>query len=181
MGYFNPIPEKNFLIDVILKTIIDIVVVVSIAFFFIIFFCDKSVVIGSSMSSELGNGETVLINKMSYLLGEPERFDVIVYENGNGPNIKRIIGLPGERIKIVDSKIYINGEILEDIYFSDTFESGYVTDEIEIAPDEYFVLGDNRNVSEDSRFSYVGNVKSDEIIGKAWLIAAPFERIGFID
>ena len=93
MGYFNPIPEKNFLIDVILKTIIDIVVVVSIAFFFIIFFCDKSVVIGSSMSSELGNGETVLINKMSYLLGEPERFDVIVYENDNGPNIKRIIRL----------------------------------------------------------------------------------------
>lgn len=181
MGYFNPIPDKNLQVDVILKFVIDIIVVVTLAFFVIFFFCDKSTVIGSSMSTELSNGEVVLINKMAYRLGDPERFDVIVYKTENGTGIKRIIGLPGEKIKIEDSKIYINGELLEDEYFKDNYESGYAEKEIEIGPDEYFVMGDNRNVSEDSRFSYVGNIEYDDILGKAWFIASPFNRLGFID
>lgn len=181
MGYFNPIPDKNIYTDIILKFVIDIIVVVTIAFFVIYYFGDKSTVIGSSMSSSLANGEVVLINKMAYNLDKPERFDIIVFKTENGTGIKRIIGLPGEKLKIEDSKIYINGELLKDKYFDENYESGYVSEEIEIGPDEYFVMGDNRNVSEDSRFSYVGNIKYEDIIGKVWFIVSPFNQIGFVD
>lgn len=181
MGYFNPMPDKNIYTDVILKFVMDIVVVIVFAFFIIFFFCDKATVVGNSMSPEFTNGEVVLINKMAYTIGSPKRFDIVVFENNNSTGIKRIIGLPGEKIKIVDSKIYINGELLQDTYFEDSYESGYADEEIEIGPDEYFVMGDNRNVSEDSRFSYVGNVKYSEIIGKVWFIASPFNRLGLTD
>ena len=181
MGYFNPIPERNIFTDIILKWMADIIVVILIAVLFIIYYCDKAGVIGSSMSPELSNGETVLVDKLSYTLGEPERFDVIVYNTDSGTVVKRIIGLPGEKIKIIDSQIYINGKVLEDVYFEGKYESGNVNTEIEIGPDEYFVMGDNRNVSEDSRFSYVGNINIKDIIGIAWFVAAPFDKMGFIN
>ncbi len=181
MGYFNPIPNKNLFVDTILKTIIDILVVVLLAIFVIYFYCDKATIVGNSMSKELSNGEVVLINKLSYRVGTPDRFDVIAYKNDSGISVKRIIGLPGEKIQIIDSKIYVDGEVIEDIFFEGTFESGYVNNEMEIGPDEYFVMGDNRNVSEDSRFSYVGNVKYADILGKAWFIVAPFNRMGFVE
>lgn len=186
MGYFNPIPDKNIFLDVILKWIIDIVAVIAIAVFFVIYMCDTADMVGNSMSPVLGNGESVLINKLSYNLGTPERFDVIVFTDDEGKEtIKRIIGLPGESIKIVDSKIYIKNDegekILEDKYFSDKYESGYVTEYMEIPMGEYFVMGDSRNLSEDSRFAYVGNIKEDDIIGEVWLIYSPFNRVGFVD
>lgn len=181
MGYFNPLPEKKTAIDFVLKTICDVIVVIALACFFIYFFCEKADVVGNSMSDEIVNGEVVLIDKMKYELREPKRFDVIVYKIDDNINIKRIIGLPGEKIKIVDSTIYIDGKAIEDKYFEGNYESGYVDTEIEIGPDEYFVMGDNRNVSEDSRFTYVGNIKYEDIIGCAWFVASPFNKLGFID
>ncbi len=185
MGYFNPIPDKNIVVDVIVKWIVDIIAVMALATFFIIYMCDTADMVGNSMSPVLSNSDSVLINKFSYELGEPERYDIIVYENEDGDlSIKRIIGLPGEEIKIEDSKIYIrNGEeetVLEDTYTEEKFEPGYVTEYTKIPMDEYFVMGDNRNLSEDSRFEYVGNIKREDILGKAWLISSPFNRINFI-
>ena len=181
MGYFNPIPERNIFTDIILKWITDIIVVILIAVLFIIYYCDKAQVVGNSMAPELSNEETILIDKLSYTLGQPERFDVIAYNSETGIIIKRIIGLPGEKIKIVDSKIYINGKELKDIYFEGKYESGNLSTEIEIGTDEYFVMGDSRNVSEDSRFSYVGNINIKDILGIAWFVAAPFDKMGFIE
>ena len=90
-----------------------------------------------------------------------------------------------EQIKIDDSKIYIknkDGEmVLDDKYCKEKFEPGYITEYVKIPVGEYFVLGDSRNVSEDSRFLYVGNIKEDSIIGKAWMIYSPFNRIGFVN
>ena len=186
MGYFNPIPDKKIIFDDILKWIIDVIAVMAIALFFVIYMCDTAKMIGNSMAPRLNNGESVLINKLSYALSKPERFDMIVFKDEEGKTtIKRIIGLPGEQIKIEDSKIYIknkDGEtVLEDKYCKDKFEPGYVSDYVKIPMGEYFVLGDSRNVSEDSRFLYVGNISEENIIGKAWMIYSPFNRIGFLD
>lgn len=186
MGYFNPVPERNFILDEIVKWIIDIVAVIAMAIFFVIYLCDTADMVGNSMAPSLNNGEKVLINKLSYELGSPERFDIVVFKDDEGnETIKRIIGLPGEFIKIVDSKIYIKTgdeeKILEDNYFKDKYESGNVSEYIQIPMGEYFVLGDSRNVSEDSRFMYVGNIKEEDILGEAWMIYSPFNRIGFVD
>ena len=185
MGYFNPIPDKNFVIDVVVKWVVDVIAVIAIAILFIIYMCDTADMIGNSMSPVLSNSDSVLINKLSYEIGEPKRYDIIVYKNEDGDaSIKRIIGLPGEEIKIKDSKIYIRkGKeeiILDDVYTKDKFEPGYVDEYVKIPMDEYFVMGDNRNLSEDSRFEYVGNIKRDSILGKAWMISSPFNRINFI-
>ena len=166
MGYFNLIPDKKFILDDILKWIVDVIVVMTIALFFVIYMCDNAKMIGNSMSPRLNNGENVLINKLSYAISKPKRYDMIVFKDEEGKTtIKRIIGLPGEQIKIEDSKIYIknkDGEtVLEDEYCDDKFEPGYVTDYVKIPMGEYFVLGDSRNVSEDSRFLYVGNISEE--------------------
>ena len=186
MGYFDPIPDKKFVLDDILKWIIDVIAVMALALFFVIYMCDTAKMIGNSMAPVLNNADGVLINKLSYKLSEPQRYDVIVFKDEEGKvTIKRIIGLPGEQIKIDDSKIYIknkDGEmVLDDKYCTEKFEPGYITEYIKIPMGEYFVLGDSRNVSEDSRFQYVGNISEDNIIGKAWLIYSPFSRIDFID
>ena len=94
--------------------------------------------------------------------------------------VKRVIGLPGEEIQIVDSKIYINGEEIEDRYCDGNFESGSASSTIKINDNEYFVMGDNRHLSQDSRFEYVGNIKRSDILGKAWLIISPFSKIRMI-
>lgn len=183
MNLFSNRPEENFIIDKVIKWIVDLVVVAFIALFFTIYMCEETDIVGDSMSPALNDGQVVLINKMAYKLGEPDRFDVIVYKSHTNDEqyvVKRIIGLPGETVKIEDSKIYINGELIEDEYFAGKYESGHADSEIKIAGDEYFVLGDNRNLSEDSRFNYIGNIKEDDIVGKAWLISSPFGEIGFI-
>lgn len=184
MGYFNPKPERNILTDIILKWVTDVVVVVALAVFLIFFLGDKISVIGNSMSDKIKSGQEILIDKMSYELREIKRYDVIVYKSDlSGEEeyvVKRVIGLPGEEIQIVDSKIYIDGEEIEDKYSKGNFESGYAGGGIKIGDDEYFVMGDNRNLSQDSRFEYVGNIKKSDILGRAWMIISPFNKIGMI-
>ncbi len=184
MGFYNPRPESNFIVDKVLKWITDIIVFVAVAVFFVIYLGEETSIVGSSMAPAIDDGQVILIDRMSYEITSPGRFDVIVYKSKTTENqyvIKRIIGLPGETVKIEDSKIYINGEVLEDKYFDGTYESGYAQNEIKVGNNQYFVMGDNRNLSEDSRFEYIGNISEENIIGKAWLIASPFKEIGFID
>ncbi len=187
MGYFNYVPEKNILIDTVLKWIVDVVAVAMIALFLVIYMGDRTSIVGSSMMPALENSETVLIDRLSYRLVEPKRFDVVVFDSEELPEgseyfVKRIIGLPGETIQIKNNKIYINDvELKEDYGYEDYIESGYAGEPILVGEDEYFVLGDNREMSEDSRFSYVGNISIKDIEGKAWFVAAPFNKLGFVD
>lgn len=140
---------------------------------------------GHSMEPALSDGDNLIVDKISYRFRDPERFDIIIFPYQWEPNtyyIKRIIGLPGETIQIDDEgNIYIDGEVLQEHYGLERIKNpGSAREPITLGEDEYFVLGDNRNNSEDSRFTQVGVIHRDDIVGRAWLRIYPFDRIGFI-
>ena len=154
---------------------------VLLAFVFVYSVGIKTSVIGVSMEPCLYNGQSVLINKVIYSITEPKRGDVVVFlPNGNENShlyIKRVIGLPGEKVTIQDGRILINGYFYEEDERFDTIEDGGIAEAtVSLGEDEYFVLGDNRNNSEDSRSANVGPVHVDMIIGKAWFHMASEEE-----
>ncbi len=132
----------------------------------------KTVMIGDSMSPRLVNGQEVLIDRVSYSLFEPARGDIIVFKPNGNENvhtyIKRVIGLPGDKIQIIGGILYLNGQAQPDLFDDSIADPGIIANEITIGTDEFFVMGDNCNFSEDSRTANIGNVRSDSIIGKAW-------------
>lgn len=137
---------------------------------------------GSSMKPSLASGDVVLINRIAYTLGTPSRFDIAVFSRGDsGLNMKRIIGLPGETVQIKENHVYINGEPLKaEGGLSLAAIAGIAEYPIELGEDEYFLLGDNRESSEDSRFAGIGNVKREQLVGKVWLKLSPFSEFGLI-
>ena len=142
---------------------------------------------GASMENTLHNGDNLIVDKLSYRFHDPERFDIIVFPfqfQDNTYYIKRIIGLPGETVQIMDDgSIYINGEKLEENYGMEVIKPetiGRAAEPIELGDDEYFVMGDNRNNSSDSRTDMVGNIKRENIIGKAWLRIWPVSDFGVL-
>ncbi|MBD5087767.1 MAG: signal peptidase I [Clostridiales bacterium] len=154
----------------------------------------RTEVSGPSMEATLQDKDSIMVEKVSYRFGKPNRFDIIVFYHffdDNNQNkkdeeaydlyVKRIIGLPGETVQIVGETILINGEPLEENFGKDpiTFE-GVAEEPIVLGEDEYFVLGDNREVSQDSRYEEVGNIKEDLIVGRAWVRVYPFNKIGFL-
>lgn len=163
------------------------VLAVLIAFVFVYSVGLKTSVIGASMEPCLYNGQSVLINKFSYGFGAPKRGDVIVFlPNGNENThyyIKRVIGLPGETIMISDGRIYLDGYFYEEDDAYDKIEDGGIAEKgITLGEEEYFVLGDNRNNSEDSRSANVGVVREDTIAGKAWFkLGSSIDMMGFIE
>ena len=172
--------EENRFLRKSIRIVTDIIVVVSIAWFIVYSFLNQTIVSGNSMSPSLEADEMCLVNRLSYDLGKPERYDIILFErNDTGKtNIKRIIGLPGETVRISGGIIYINGEALKDDRIGDVSLGGIAENGIELADDEYFVIGDNSNSSEDSRFSNIGNVNKSAIKGKLWLRIRPFSKFG---
>lgn len=162
---------------------------VLITFLVLHFVGQRTVVNGPSMQNTLHDKDNIILDKISYRFHEPERFDVIVFpvENEEKNYIKRIIGLPGETVQIVNGFVYItdkDGKFYEleesygaEIMFDD--EGNYMTTEpVKLGDDEYFVLGDNRNNSIDSR--RIGPIKRDIIIGRAWVRIYPFDAMGKI-
>lgn len=140
---------------------------------------------GDSMRPAVLDGDIVLVNRMIYDASKPKRGDIIVFKPNGNENarsyIKRIIGLPGETVQIKGGEIYIDGEKLEENYETTAIEdAGTASEEITLDGDEYFVLGDNRRNSEDSRMADIGNVKRSEIEGKAWFVLSTKGNFGFI-
>ena len=192
--------EKKYHVhEIILKWIVDITMVVCLSFILATYMLGKTTVVGHSMEPTLENDDSLLVDKVSYCFRQPERYDVIVFEpaiaNVSKYYVKRIVGLPGETIQIIDGVVYINGEPLEnDVIYSfglkdeagkpvepeKIYNAGLAEKPITLGYDEYFVLGDNRNNSEDSRYANIGNVKKDYIIGKAWFRVSPWKKFGFI-
>lgn len=162
----------------ILGWIIQIAIMIGLAFCVIEFAVEKTTMTGDSMESTLFNEDKIIISRFSYLFRNPKRFDVIVFKQSGKEhsyyNIKRVIGLPGETIQIIDGSVYIDETILEEPISVELMNvSGLAQEPITLEENEYFVLGDHRNFSEDSRFANVGTIVKDDIVGKAWLRISP--------
>ena len=161
---------------------VDCAVMVALACYLVFCFGSRIEMNGSSMKPVLESGDVVLMNRLSYDIGTPNRLDVVVFEReGQQPGIKRIIGLPGETVQIKNGSIYINGELLKaQDGLGEATIAGAAEYPVELGEDEYFLLGDNRESSEDSRFSGIGNIKRENLIGRVWLRFQPFSRLGFV-
>ena len=150
------------------------------AFLIVTFVGQRTVVEGSSMSPTLSDGDNLIVDKITYRFSDPKRFDVVVFPYQHAKRtyyIKRIIGLPGEEVFIdTEGNIYINGQILEEGYGAEVIlNQGRADIPIKLGDDEYFVLGDNRNNSSDSRDFMVGNIKRKDLIGRAFMRIYPFK------
>lgn len=190
----QPIEEKEQtgetnIVKEIIEMVIYFAVVIVVVWFVLTYVGQRTVVIGSSMYDTLEDGESLWVSKLSYRLHDPERFDIVVFPHDEGDGtttlyIKRIIGMPGETIRIdEDGVIYINNEPLEEEYGYEVINEsmiGRACEDVVLDEDEYFVMGDNRNNSQDSRFEIVGNIERDELVGKAVFCIWPFSKFGTI-
>ncbi|GHU41813.1 signal peptidase I [Clostridia bacterium] len=161
----------------------EILIVIALAGILVYFFGVRVPVTGQSMYPVLDNGDQVLVNRFIPHLIQPKANDIIAFlPNGNQQShysIKRVIAVPGDTVQIKDGKIYVNDELFVDVNPRPLIENAYLAEEpVTVGEDEYFVLGDNRNSSEDSRYANIGNIKREYIKGKAWFIIAPFTKIG---
>ena len=149
-----------------------VAVAVFLAFACVYAFGLKTSVIGSSMETSLYNGQEILVNRLIYQLSSPKRNDIVVFlPNGNHNThfyVKRVVALPGESVQIKDGKVYVNGVLQEEIAYDKIADPGIAENELQLGSDEYFVLGDNVNSSEDSRSGNIAAVKKDTILGKVW-------------
>ena len=153
-------------------------------------FCGKVLIVNAnipsgSMENTIHPGDRVIGSRLAYLSQDPQRSDIIIFKFPDDESqvfIKRIIGLPGETVQVVDGCAYIDGELLEsDIYGAELMEdSGIAGELLTLKEDEYFVLGDNRNHSSDSRDPSVGILTREDLLGKAWVRIYPFDKMGVI-
>jgi len=178
---------KKKILQELLSTGLYLLFVLLLTWLLITFVIQRTEVDGSSMEGTLSHGDNLFVDKISYRFNEPERFDIIVFPfqyQEDTYYIKRIIGLPGETVQIDEQgNIYINGEILKESYGLEVIKPeniGRAAQPITLGEDEYFVMGDNRNNSSDSRTEVVGNIHRDDIIGRAWLRCWPLERFGML-
>lgn len=174
--------EETSRLRLIVSWIVDIVVVISIAWFVVFSLGTQITMTGLSMDPVIAQDEVVLMNRLSMRFGTINRFDIIVFEKDDKKfNIKRVVALPGETVQIKDGRLFINDERIEaESGLGEVALPGLAENPVTLGPDEYFLLGDNRENSEDSRFVNVGNVNINQIKGKVWLRIRPLRRFGLI-
>lgn len=172
------------IIKELLGWLVFIFIVIAASWFVVTFIGQRTQVSGSSMETTLSDGDQLIVDKISYRFRDPKRYDIVVFPYRYEENtyyIKRIIGMPGETIQIVDGEVYIDGKLLGEHYGNAPMENaGLAADPVTLGDDEYFVLGDNRNNSQDSRVSNVGVLHRDELLGRAWIRIWPFSEFGVI-
>lgn len=174
--------SRGFLYDLIFYAVLIFVCIYILPNFVL----QRTIVDGASMENTLHNGEQLYVEKLSYRFDALDRFDIIVFYPYGRENeeyyVKRIIGLPGETVQIIGSDIYINGEYLNENYGKDPIrDPGRAVEPITLGENEYFVLGDNRNISKDSRYEEVGNVKKENIGGRVIFRIKPLNKFGTVD
>ena len=168
----------------ILGWVVYILIVICATYLIVTYVGQRTRVSGDSMEATLHDGDNLIVDKFTYRFRDPERYEIIVFPYQYAEDtyyIKRIIGLPGETVQIIEGYVYINGEKLNEHYGLEVMEkAGIAKDPIELGEDEYFVLGDNRNASSDSREASVGVLKRDDLIGRAWVRIWPINNMGII-
>lgn len=189
MGFFKARYVRDYVaaakVKSVLLWIVEIIVVLVLGVVLAVGFGKTTVMQEGSMDPTLNAGDTLLINRTAYKFSSPKRGDIIVFKLSDdqkaSTHIKRIVGLPGETVQIKEGQILIDGEIYQEKQgFPMIQNAGMADQKITLKKDEYFVLGDNRNNSEDSRFADMGNIKEKNIIGKLWFVISPKDRFGFI-
>lgn len=166
--------------------IVYILIIIGLTYLIITFVGQRTRVSGSSMETTLQDGDNLIVDKISYRFRDPKRYDIIVFPYKYEEDtyyIKRIIGMPGETVQIkADGYVYINGRRLKsDIYGRELIKDPQTAAEpVTLGDDEYFVMGDNRNHSMDSRDPSVGVLARSDLIGRAWIRIYPFDNIGVI-
>lgn len=170
----------------ILSTSVYLLVVLLITYLIVNYVGQRTQVVGSSMESTLSDGDNLIVDKITYRFRDPERYDVIVFPfkyEKTTYYIKRIIGMPGEKIRIDDEgNIYVNDKMISEYYGREVIQDpGIARNEITLGKDEYFVMGDNRNNSTDSRDPMVGNIHRDDILGRAWLRIWPLNKFELLE
>lgn len=165
---------------------VEIALTVAVTVIVVSLFGFRISVVGSSMSPTLENGETILVNRFVYHLFDPKPNDLVVFlPNGNEKShfyIKRVVAVPGDTVQVKEGEIYVNGFPVQEEASGSGVENGLLAEEeITIGEDEYFVMGDNRSNSEDSRYASIGNVKKEYIVGEAWMVAYPWKNLRLIE
>lgn len=183
--FYHDTETDNRLLRRVTKWIVDLAVVFTLALFLVQYMGMQYAVSGHSMEPVLYGGDVVLVDRISYRLRRPKRLELVVFQKRNDEDrqyLKRIIGLPGETVQIKEGRIYIDGELLKlPENLSRVNLAGLAEEPVILGEGEYFLLGDNRDSSEDSRFENIGNVSIGQITGRAWFRPSPFERIGFLN
>lgn len=176
--------QERSIIRELFGWIVYILIIVGLTYLIITFVGQRTRVSGSSMETTLSDGDNLIVDKVSYRFGEPKRYEIIVFPYQYEENtyyIKRIIGLPGETVQVTDGAVYINGQKLDENYGNEAMQgSGIAEEPITLGEDEYFVLGDNRNHSADSRDASVGVLHRKDLLGRAWIRIWPFNKFGVI-
>ena len=173
------------IIKEVLIWIAEIAIAILLAFTIVYFVGLRTSAVGQSMAGTIYNGDTILVNRFVYLVSDPTPNDIIVFRpNGNEKShlyIKRVIAGPGDTVEIRKGGVYVNGEVFdESVEVASIEEAGIASEPIKLGADEFFVLGDNRNNSEDSRFANIGNIKKEYIIGKVWFRFESLREFGFL-
>lgn len=176
--------KKKTFVKELLELLRDILIIIVFVILIRKFVFENTRVIGPSMEPTLHDNDALVVNKFEYFFTDPERGEIIVFPYKGDPSkhyIKRIIGLPGEVIDMKDGIVYINGKPYEENYILDTMETrGDIDFPFTVPNDTYFVMGDNRNNSSDSRYKDVGTIEKDNFTGHAVIRLWPLNKLGII-
>lgn len=176
--------KERTLAQELISMLLYMALVLGMTFLVITFLGQRTYVSGDSMKNTLEDGDNLIVDKITYRFRDPQRYDIIVFPfeyKDDTYYIKRIIGMPGETVQVADGRVYIDGEQLKESYGRELMEqAGIAAEPLTLGEGEYFVLGDNRNASSDSRDPSVGIIHRDKIIGRAWLRIWPLHKFGIL-